>query len=102
MGDLNSNFIWDKPDRWWSHSGVVKELNQIGLQSIYHYQTDVSQGLEKSPTFYLHRNKNKPYHIDYAFASSDLINACHLEIGKFEEWISKSDHMPIVMELNCS
>ena len=102
LGDLNSNVIWDKPDRWWSHSGVVKELNEIGLQSIYHHKTGELQGLEQTPTFYLQRNKSKPYHIDYAFASSDLINTCDLEIGKFEEWITSSDHMPLVVEIKCS
>jgi hypothetical protein len=97
VGDLNRNVIWDKADRWWSHSGVISELSDLGLQSIYHQLIDEQQGLESMPTFYLQRNLNKPYHIDYAFASADLVGSCKLDIGKSIDWLHLSDHMPLVV-----
>jgi endonuclease/exonuclease/phosphatase family metal-dependent hydrolase len=99
-GDFNSNTCWDKWDRWWNHSDVVSDLAKIDIHSIYHHTNNLDHGNETSPTFYLHRKLEKPYHIDYAFASSSLLASVNFEIGKFNEWISFSDHMPVIFELD--
>lgn len=98
-GDFNSNVNWDEWDRWWNHSDVVRELEELGIESIYHKDTGEIQGRESCPAFYHHRRLEKPYHIDYVFAAQRFGNSIRkLEIGTFEEWIKNSDHMPMVVE----
>ena len=99
MGDFNSNRIWDRADRWWSHSDVVDELSAMGLQSLYHRQSKEQQGQESRATLYFQRNENRPHHIDYVFCSGDLLNRARLGIGRKEDWLTVSDHMPIAVEL---
>ncbi len=102
-GDFNSNVRWDEWDRWWNHSDVVRELAEIGTISLYHEVTQEQQGKETNPTFYLHRNFSKSYHIDYCFAPKIFLNdLTSLEVGSYEEWINFSDHVPIVINFpNC-
>lgn len=99
-GDFNSNACWDKWDRWWNHSDVVKNLAKLDIHSIYHHINNMEQGKENEPTFYMHRNIQKNYHIDYAFASSNLLASANLAIGSPNEWLALSDHMPILFEIH--
>lgn len=98
-GDFNSNTIWDEWDRWWNHSDIVNELNEIGITSIYHRFYNEAQGKEKIPTLFFQRKKTRPYHIDYIFLPEKyILNTKKIEIGDFENWISYSDHMPLFCE----
>lgn len=99
VGDFNSNQIWDRDRRLASHTDVVKLLAEKKIESLYHKTNSENQGQEKQPTFYLHRNKLKPYHIDYCFASGNFwSNDYSIKIGDFDEWITLSDHLPIQIE----
>lgn len=102
IGDLNSNAIWDKPDRWWNHSDVVNELNDLGVKSVYHRVCNEEHGKETQPTFFLQRNLDKAYHIDYVFASADLLPSCRIEVGCTDTWLQISDHLPLSVEFNLS
>ena len=99
-GDFNSNKIWDKWDRWWNHSDVVRELKEIGIESLYHNYYKEEQGSECRPTFYLQKDLKKPYHIDYIFASSSIYEKIEsFRVGNIDEWVELSDHVPVFAEL---
>lgn len=98
-GDFNSNACWDKWDRWWNHSDVVRELEEVGIHSLYHCSTKEQQGMETKPTFFMYRKEQKPYHIDYIFQSADIISASKIRIGEPNEWLEFSDHMPVICEM---
>ena len=99
IGDFNSNTIWDyKKHRLSDHSSVVKQLESKGIFSTYHLHHKQAQGSEKHPTFYMHRHKDKPYHIDYCFVSADMIEKLQsVEIGEYDSWAKYSDHVPLIV-----
>ena len=98
-GDFNSNTIWDKPRRIGNHTAVVKKLFEKNIHSIYHKHFNQEQGKEKHPTFYLYRNKTKPYHMDYCFSSGVLLEKVKsIKVGTFKKWIALSDHTPLMVE----
>lgn len=99
-GDFNSNVIWDKWDRWWNHSDVVNELNELGIYSVYHNKYEEEQGKEMTPTFYLQKNLNKPYHIDHTFSSKcSKFKILDYRIEQDPKWLQYSDHRPILIDL---
>ena len=100
-GDFNSNTIWDEWDRWWNHSDVVSDLSKIEINSLYHRYFNEEQGKETKPTFFLQRNRAKPYHIDYIFASKEIENnMTNFEIATIDKWLNYSDHLPVICEIN--
>lgn len=97
-GDLNSNTIWDEWDRWWNHSDVMKELEEINIKSLYHKFFNELQGKETKPTFFLQRNPSKPYHIDYCLSSYDFTQKLKdVEVPEFDKWHHLSDHVPMII-----
>jgi exonuclease III len=103
IGDFNSNTIWDRKRRVSNHSNVVKHLEEKGIFSAYHLHHKQIQGNEDHPTFYLYRHLDKPYHIDYCFASADITKYIEsVEIGAHEDWTKFSDHVPLIVTIkNC-
>jgi exonuclease III len=100
VGDFNSNTIWDEWDRWWNHSDVVRELKEIEIESLYHNRMKENQGQETINTFFLHKDINKGYHIDYCFASKEIFNKVdNFSIEPYEKWRDVSDHSPIITNL---
>ncbi len=101
IGDFNSNTIWDKKFRIGNHSHVVERLEKKGIHSCYHTHYNQEQGKEKDPTFYLYKHKEKSYHLDYCFASSDMIDKIQsVEIGAYDFWKAYSDHVPVIVTFN--
>jgi exodeoxyribonuclease III len=96
-GDFNSNTIWDKPRREWNHSTVVEVLQKKGIESVYHRHFNQIQGKENHPTLFMYRHFDKPYHIDYCFASKQMLKQLKsVTIGDFDFWKPYSDHVPLI------
>jgi len=101
IGDFNSNTIWDRKYREGNHSNVVKRLEKKGIFSCYHLHHKQVQGKEEHPTFYLYRHKDKPYHLDYCFASTDMTDKIEtVEVGEYDFWMQYSDHVPVMVTFN--
>jgi exonuclease III len=101
VGDFNSNTIWDRPRRKGNHSHVVSHLQKKGIHSVYHHHFGEEQGKEAHQTFYLYRQEKRSYHIDYCFASNDLLDKLEsFEIGDFNTWSTFSDHVPVIVNFD--
>lgn len=102
VGDFNSNTIWDKKNpKNGSHSEVVRQLEAKKIHSTYHLHHKQQPGKERHPTFYLYRHQDKPYHLDYCFASEDLLARLKsVKVGGYDAWKPYSDHVPLIVNFN--
>lgn len=97
-GDFNSNTFWDKPKRVWNHSAVVEVLEKKKIYSMYHQFFGSRQGKEKHNTLFMYRHKDKPYHIDYCFASHFFTEKLtEVKVGTHHRWKKYSDHTPLIV-----
>jgi exonuclease III len=96
IGDWNSHKIFDSIKRVGTHTDAVSFLELYEIHSAYHYYKQLQQGEELHPTHFFRKDIGSPFHIDYVFASKDLLNQLEdVEIGDQEQWLTYSDHMPI-------
>ncbi len=101
LGDFNGNQIWDKNSYTGNFTQTMDFLAERNFKSLYHLETGEPFGKETQPTFYLHRNIDKPYHLDYCVIKETMIQkGVKTTIGKFEDWIEYSDHTPLIVEID--
>jgi exonuclease III len=97
-GDFNSNTIWDRPKRTGNHSDVVEKLANKQIFSTYHKFYKQQQGKEKHATWFMYRHQDKPYHLDYCFASDYFMQKLKkVQIGSYQKWTAYSDHKPVIV-----
>jgi exonuclease III len=97
-GDFNSSSIWDKPNRIYNHTNLVDFLENKNIHSTYHNFYNLEQGKENNPTLFMHRKIDRSYHIDFCFASNNLIGKIkNVEIGDYANWTKYSDHKPLTV-----
>lgn len=103
-GDFNWNLGFDANTKrkalYGTMGDVICFLREHQLFSVYHLVSQAEYGTEPDPTFLLHRCNEKAYHTDYFFLSKRLMRYLAVfEIGKFSDWATISDHVPIFAEL---
>jgi exodeoxyribonuclease III len=99
IGDFNWNVNWDAKPDYPLHgtlADVIEILKIKNIKSVYHEFFNESYGKETKATLFMYHKQDRSYHVDYCFASSDL-KIANMEVGNFEDWIDKSDHMPIII-----
>ena len=100
-GDFNSNTIWDyKRRNGQNHSGLVGNLEALGLTSAYHRFHGEDQGAETRPTLHLLKQRTRPYHIDYCFIPKVWVpHLQSVEVGTYDSWAKFSDHSPLLVNI---
>ena len=98
IGDFNSSVLFDKVNKGKgkSHTIVVEQLREKGIEDIYHHLTGEKQGHEKCPTFFSAKHLEWPYHIDHCFSNPK--NVSSMKIHTRYDWLNKSDHLPLEIE----
>jgi exodeoxyribonuclease-3 len=93
-GDFNSSPVFKVNGR--RHLDLVDRFGRMGFTSLYHRQTDEAHGAETQATFFLHRDRARPYHLDYVFAHRS--RPARLTLGAPDRWLTLSDHMPLIAD----
>jgi exodeoxyribonuclease-3 len=102
-GDFNANVIWDQGARYASFANLNTTLEGMGLVSAYHTKRDVKLGEELDFTHFWQRNREQLYHIDYAYVpKSWMPSTAEVSVGGVEEWLPRSDHAPLVIDVRPS
>lgn len=101
IGDFNSNQIWDNKHKVnYNHTAVVEFFKSNDIFSLYHEKNEIAHGKETEHTFHMYRKIEKPYHIDYCFASSEILKSSFdIQICKPNDWLNYSDHVPMIIQI---
>jgi hypothetical protein len=94
-GDFNSSPVFAQSGK--RHVAMDATLVGHGLTSAYHALRDEAHGAESRATFFLHRDRGKPYHLDYIYTGKGRASA--VTLGQPGRWLRHSDHLPLVVDI---
>jgi len=101
LGDFNNSVIWDKPSSLNNFREIIATLKELDQVSIYHKQRQQGWGTEKDSTLFMYRKPDAGYHVDYFFASENLLASCEkMSVGQPQDWLQISDHVPLSVEIS--
>ena len=97
-GDFNNCPAFDKPKSPNKMKNTVATLARCGLKSAYHFFNDCELGEEADQTHFW-RKGEKEFHIDYCFVPEGA-QIRKVAVGSREQWIDRSDHAPLVVDIS--
>jgi hypothetical protein len=74
-------------------------LCDLGLVDVYRVSRALEPGeLPTEATYYQHRKRERPFHIDHVMVPADWASDAKVEIGDFGTWVAtgRSDHVPVI------
>jgi exonuclease III len=102
-GDFNNNVEWDRRRHASNHRTMLELSASMGFFSAYHSFSGEEQGRETTPTLHWKTKERdaNTYHIDYCLAPDCWRGRIKsVSVGKYDEWIRSSDHMPLVIDVD--
>jgi len=100
-GDFNTAAALDRARGMRAHLDVVDALGELGLASAWHHLAGCEHGDESRGTFHMYRHATStPLHLDYCFVPTEwLPRVRRAWIGPPDPWLSRSDHLPLVVDV---
>jgi endonuclease/exonuclease/phosphatase (EEP) superfamily protein YafD len=100
-GDFNTAAALDDGRGVRAHRDVVDALAGLGLTSAWHHLADLDHGAEDRGTFHMYRHTaSPPLHLDYCFVPDAWLPRLRTAwIGPPDPWLSRSDHLPLVVDV---
>ena len=98
LGDFNDNASYQSTRM----PELLGLLDPMGLVSAYHSFFGEPFGGESQPTYY-HRSRTGGFvgHLDYCFVPrSWAAKIVNVQVGTHDSWLDKSDHMPVIVDLD--
>ena len=102
-GDFNASARFDSQNAArHSFDHIAQRLHAKGLHSLWHIKEGQVFGQETVPTYYHQWKREQPFHIDFMFASDNLVKRLKsFSIGDFDVWCQNhSDHAPLIAEFD--
>lgn len=102
-GDFSHTLLARRKDGRPAPSRLARRLAALGFVSAYHSLRGVGHGEEPEPTFCRHRKLPGRHHADHVFVDRTTVSRLRrVEVGCASRWVSASDHLPLVVELEAS
>jgi len=102
LGDFNSHWQWDGNSSRANHSKLVEVLREeFGLVSAYHAHGAGCLPGDEQASLYWRWKQESPFHVDYCFVPEAWVSGIRaVEVGGDAEWEGKSDHRPLIVDLD--